>query len=259
MAGVNKRRLEGKVAIITGGAQGIGRACTLGMSKEGCRVVVADINVGKAKEVVQSVENEGNVATAVEIDISNVEQTLEMAKTAIDRFGKIDILVNNAALVSKGSISRVPFYELDIAEWDRVMLVNLKGTFLCCRAVFPYMRSQGAGKIINVASVQFFHPRTTYSHYIASKGGIVGLTRALAMEMGDYYINVNCIAPGGIINQQQASDNEQQSRNKSASQRALKRIEVPEDIAGTAIFLASSDSDFMTGQTLIVDGGAFMH
>jgi NAD(P)-dependent dehydrogenase (short-subunit alcohol dehydrogenase family) len=182
-----------------------------------------------------------------------------MAKVAVDRFGRIDVLMNNAGLASRGTISRAPFYELDIAEWDRVIAVNLKGAFLCCRAVFPYMRAQGAGKIINITSAQFFHPKTTYAHYIASKGGIVGLTRALAKEMGDYGINVNCLAPGGIITEHASSDSELESRRKGAARRAIKRIEVPEDIVGTAVFLASRDSDFITGQTFVVDGGEYMH
>lgn len=258
MAGT-KKRLKGKVAIITGGAQGIGRACALGMSHEGCRIVIADLNLEKAQEVVKAINADGNEAIAIRTDISDEEQTLQMAETAVDRFGAIDVLLNNAGLVSRGMISRSPFYDIDIKEWERVIAVNLKGAFLCCRAVFPHMRSQGAGKIINVTSVQFFRPRMTYSHYIASKGGIIGLTRALAMELGDYRINVNCIAPGGIVTEHAFSDSELQSRRQSASRRAIKRIEVPEDVVGTVIFLASSDSDFITGQTVVVDGGDYMH
>ena len=258
MAGIN-RRLDGKVAIITGGAQGIGRACTIGMAAEGCRVVIADTNREKAGEVVKIIADKGGEAMAVMTDISHEEQTVHMASAAAERFGKIDILLNNAGLASRGTITRAPFYELDVAEWDRVIAVNLKGAFLCCRAVFPYMRAQGAGKIINVASHQFFNPRTTYAHYIASKGGLIGLTRALAMEMGDYKINVNCIAPGGIVTEHATDESMLQSRQRSATLRPIKRIEVPEDIVGTAIFLASSDSDLITGQTIVVDGGGYMH
>ena len=252
-------RLEGKVAIITGGAQGLGRACATAMAREGCRVVIADIDMAKADDTVQQIHEAGSEAIAVKTDVSDSEQTLRLAGTAMDRFGKIDCLFNSAALVSRGAISRVPFYELSLAEWDRVLAVNLTGAFLCCRAVFPHMRAQGGGKIINVASGQFFQPIATYAHYIASKGGIVGLTRALAKELGEFQINVNCLVPGGIIAEHRSSEEELRSRQNAAARRAIKRIETADDVVGTAIFLASGDSDFITGQTLVVDGGAVMH
>ncbi|MDA8126930.1 MAG: SDR family oxidoreductase [Deltaproteobacteria bacterium] len=253
------KRLAGKVALITGGAQGLGRACATAMANEGCRVVIADIDMAKAEEAVQQIHAAGSEAIAVKTDVSDPEQAIRLAGAAMDRFGKIDILFNNAALVSRGAISRVPFYELSLAEWNRVIAVNLTGSFLCCRAVFPYMRAQGGGKIINVASGQFFQPVATYAHYIASKGGIVGLTRALAKEMGEFHINVNCVVPGGLIAEQVASEEELRSRQNAASRRAIKRIENADDVVGTIMFLASGDSDFITGQTLVIDGGAVMH
>ncbi len=251
--------LKGKVAIITGGAQGIGLAFASGMAKEGCKIVIADIDLEKAKLAVKTIQEIGSEAVAVKTDVSDVEQTLQMARTAVATFGKLDILINNAALVSRGSISRAPFNEIDIAEWDRVMAINVKGAFLCSRAVFPFMKEQKKGKIINVTSTQFFKPVMTYAHYVVSKAGIIGLTRALAMELGDYNINVNCIAPGSVLTQPAANSGQLQSRQEAASRQAIKRIEVPEDLVGTAVFLASSASDFMTGQTLVVDGGFVMH
>ena len=255
---MSQGRLFDKVAIVTGGAQGIGRACAMEMAKEGCKVVIADMNETKAEEVVRLVKTEGKDALAVMTDVSRVDRTLNMARATADRFGKIDILMNCAALVSHGTIKRGPFDEIDVAEWDRVIDVNLKGVFLSCRAVFPYMRTQGAGKIINMTSTQFFDPRTKYLHYIASKGGVIGLTRALAMELGEHNIHVNCIAPGGIVTEHASMDVEK-ALQRSADRRPINRLQYPADVVGTVIFLASRESDFITGQTLMVNGGAYMH
>jgi 3-oxoacyl-[acyl-carrier protein] reductase len=250
--------LAGNVAIVTGGGQGIGQAFSLGLAKEGCKVVVADVNLENAQKTVQLINDMSSEAVAVKTDVSNVEQTQQMARTAIDRFGHIDVLINNAALVSRGNLSRTRFHELSVDEWDQVMSVNLKGVFLCCRAVVPYMQAQNKGKIINMTSTQFFHPMMTYAHYITSKGGVIGLSRALAMELGDYNINVNCIAPGAVISQTAQTDGQLESRQQAANRQAIKRIQVADDVVGTALFLASSASDFMTGQTLVVDGGFVM-
>ena len=181
-----------------------------------------------------------------------------MAKKTVERFGKIDILVNNAAIYMRPAISVGPFYDLDLDEWDRVIAVNLKGPFLCIRAVFPYMREQSKGKIINVTSNLFFSARDNFTHYIASKGGVVGLTRALAKELGQFNININCIAPGSTLSEE-PSDEALEYRRRVLPMRAIQRIEVPEDLTGTVIFLASPDSDFITGQTIVVDGGRALH
>lgn len=251
--------INGKVAIITGSGQGIGQAFALGLAKEGSKIVVADVDMVKAQQTVQAIKNLGGESIAIKVDVSDIEQTQEMANAAIKNFGTLDILINNAALVSRGSISRSLFHELSIEEWDKVMSVNIKGVFLCCRAVLPYMKEQKKGKIINMTSTQFFHPVMTYAHYIASKGGVIGITRALAMELGDYNINVNCIAPGAVLNQPLPNGEQLKTRQQAADRQAIKRIEVPDDLVGTAVFLASSASDFITGQTIIVDGGFVMH
>ncbi len=259
-------RLKDKVAIITGGARGIGRAFALGMADEGASLAVVDIDLEAAEATARDIQAEGREALAIKTDVSNVKSTQEMAKRTIERFGKIDILINNAGIVGGGklTISRVPFYELDPDEWDRVIDVNLKGVFLCSRAVFPQMKAQGGGKIIHVSSGGFFFGQPNYVHYVASKGGVVGLTRAMAREVGDYNINVNCIAPGAVVSADPSDKEAFEQRVSRLSKvlvprRAMKRMAYPEDIVGTAIFLASSDSDFVTGQTIVVDGGDIMH
>ena len=251
-------KLKGKVAIVTGGAHGLGRAYCLGLAREGARVVVADIDEKKAVTTAQEIEAEGGKAKALKVDVSIPGSTQEMAKKTVECFGKIDVLVNNAAIYRRPAMSVCPFYDLDLDEWDRVIAVNLKGPFLCIRAVFPYMRKQSKGKIINVTSNLFFSARDNFTHYIASKGGVVGLTRALAKELGQFNININCIAPGSTLSEE-PSDEALEYRKRVLPMRAIQRVEVPEDLVGTIVFLASSDSDFITGQTIVVDGGRVLH
>ena len=256
-------RLKDKVVIVTGGAQGIGRAYCVGMADEGAKLVVADINLEAAEVTARDIQAKGREALALKTDVSSVEGTQEMAKRTEEHFGRIDVLVNNAAILGRVKVSRVPFWELDLDEWERVMAVNLKGSLLCARAVFPYMKAQGGGKIIHVSSTGFFFGHANYVHYVASKGGIVGLTRAMAREVGEYGINVNCITPGATLSEDpsdKAAVERRVSRlQQSIPKRCLKRMQYPEDLVGTAIFLASSDSDFITGQTIVVDGGEVMH
>jgi len=257
-------RLKDKVIIITGGAQGIGRAYALGMANEGAKLVVADVNRVAAENTVKEIQAAKGEALALETDVSSQESTREMAEKTIARFRRIDVLINNAAILEKIRITRGPFYELDLNEWDRVLAVNLTGTLLCCRAVFPHMQTQGGGKIINVTTSGFFSGNPNYVHYVASKAGIIGLTRAMARELGGFGINVNCIAPGATVSEDPADKAAYESRMKKLTEgtvpkTCLKRMQLPEDLVGTAIFLASSDSDFITGQTIVVDGGNVMH
>jgi 3-oxoacyl-[acyl-carrier protein] reductase len=256
-------RLKDKVVIVTGGAQGIGRACALGMADEGAKLVVADINLAAAETTVGEIQGKGKEALALKTDVSSTVDTQAMAKAAVERFGRIDVLVNNAAVFQRTKMAKAPFWELDLSEWDRLIAVNLKGTFLCCRAVFPFMKAQKSGKIINVSSGTFFVGIPNQLHYVASKGGIIGMTRSMARELGDYGINVNCIAPGATQSYDTSEKANFEPRESSlqqlVSRRCLKRIERVEDLVGTAIFLASSDSDFITGQTILVDGGEAMH
>jgi NAD(P)-dependent dehydrogenase (short-subunit alcohol dehydrogenase family) len=254
-------RLKGKVAIVTGGADGIGAAYCRGFANEGAKIVIADIKLESAQEALAEYQRSGVEALGIQMDVSNVDDALRMAEKTVDRFGRIDILVNNAALMRVAKISRtVPFYELDLNEWDRAMAVNVKGPFLCARAVFPHMKAQGGGKIINIASGNFFRGggSVKYPHYVASKGAVIGLTRALARELGEYHINVNCICPGYVLSGWTLDPGRIEFGKVEAAKRCLKRDEFPEDLVGTAVFLASSESDFVTGQTIVVDGGEVM-
>ena len=254
-------RLKDKVAIVTGGAWGIGKAYAKGFVREGAKVTIADLDLEGAKATANEIIKEGGEALAIKTDISIPADTIEMAKKTVEKFGKIDILVNNAAMLGRVAVSRgTPFWELSLEEWDRVMEVNVKGTFLCTRAVFPYMKEQKSGKIINVTSPQFHKGggKVRYAHYVASKGAVVGLTRAFAQELGDFNINVNCIGPGATFSEDPSDTDMFEKRKKAAERRIIKRVQYPEDLVGTAIYLASSDTDLMTGQTLIIDGGEVM-
>jgi 3-oxoacyl-[acyl-carrier protein] reductase len=184
-----------------------------------------------------------------------VNQTLAMAEATVKSFGKVDILINNAAIYD--GLKRKPFYEIDLDEWDLVMRVNVKGAFLCTRAVFPYMRDQGYGKIVNIASEVFFTGSHGFAHYVASKGGIIGLTRALAIELGPHGIRINCVAPG--FTDTEASRGIADVTRYDTSKTPLGRVVKPEDLTGTSVFLSSPESDFITGQTFLVDGGRVMH
>ncbi|HSF04951.1 MAG TPA: 3-oxoacyl-ACP reductase family protein [Methylomirabilota bacterium] len=248
-------RLKDRIVIITGGAQGIGRAYGLGVAAEGARVVVAD--VADPTPTVKEIEARGGQALGVVCDVSREEDTQRLATETLARFGRIDVLVNNAAVY--GTLKRRPFMEIPVEEWDRVMAVNLKGLFLCARAVFPAMKAQGKGKIINIASSTFFKGVPNYIHYTTSKGGVVGFTRSLARELGEVGIRVNAISPGFTLSGENEKNISEERKQENVRMRMLKRAEVPEDIVGTLIFLAADDSDFVTGQTIVVDGGGSVH
>ena len=248
-------RLKDKVVIVTGGSKGIGRVYCLGVAAEGARVVVAD--VADPKSTVEEVEARGAQALGVACDVAREEDTLRLATETLARFGRIDVLVNNAALY--GTLKRRPFMEIPVDEWDRVMAVNLRGLFLCSRAVFPAMKGQGAGAIINIASGTFFKGVPHYIHYTTSKGGVMGFTRSLARELGDFGIRVNAIAPGFTLSGENEKNMPDEGKAANVRVRMLKRAEVPEDLVGTLIFLASDDSRFITGQTIVVDGGGSVH
>lgn len=249
-------RLEGKVAIVTGSARGLGRAYALRLAKEGAKIVVADILDGK--ETVDLVRQQGGDAIYVHTDVTSEESTQDMAHKAIEKFERIDILINNAALFA--TIIKKPFYEIPAQEWDAVMAVNLKGPFLCSKAVYPHMKKQGKGKIVNVSSGVFFKGLPNFLHYAVSKGGNVALTRSLAREVGDANICVNTIAPG-YTETEYLKENPQDPSEVTKTiiaTRCIKRSETPEDLLGTIVFLASDDTDFVTGQTIVVDGGSAM-
>ena len=249
-------RLKDKVAIVTGGAKGLGRAFAVTLAREGAKImVVTRKDMANLEDTVKRIQDSGGEAILCQADVTREEETLAMAEATVKSFGKIDILVNNAAIYD--GIKRKPFYEIDLDEWDLLMAVNVKGAFLATRAVFPYMQKQGSGKIINLASEVFFTGSHGFAHYVASKGGIIGLTRALAVELGPHNICINCIAPG--FTDTEASRNLADVKKYDTSKTPLKRLEKPEDLTGAALFLASPESDFMTGQTLLISGGRAMH
>jgi NAD(P)-dependent dehydrogenase (short-subunit alcohol dehydrogenase family) len=253
-------KLEDKVAIITGAAQGIGAALAVGFAKEGANLVIADILDGK--KAVTEVEKAGSEAIFVKTDVTRQEECDAMARAAVERFGTIDILVNNAAIF--GDIVMKPFTDVTDEEWDRLMAVNVKGPFHCCKAVFPYMKEKG-GKIINMSSASFMEGVPFMPHYVASKGAIMAFTRGMARELGDYKINVNSIAPGFT----HSAGGDRFDRSKAVpvppleeiqlNQRCIKRAAVPDDLVGTAVFLASNMSDFISGQLIVHDGGISLH
>ena len=246
-------RLSGRVAIVTGGARHIGAAYARKLAEEGAAIVIADILDGKP--VADEIRAAGGKALALKIDVSDEADSGRMALETVKAFGRIDILVNNAAIFI--NIQRHPFYEITAGEWDRVSAVNIKGPFLCAKAVFPKMKEQKNGKIINISSSTAYWGTPNFLHYVTSKAALIGMTRSLAREVGEFGICVNAIAPGLV-------EHEGQNAPKALTElqlkeRSIKRLQTPDDLMGTLVFLCSSDSDFMTGQTIVVDGGSIFH
>lgn len=250
-------RLNNKIVIVTGGGMGIGRAYSLGLAKEGAKVVVADILEREANQVVGEIKQSGGEAIAVPVDVISTEKTRAMADATLQKYGRIDVLVNNAGLYT--SIKKKAFTEISGEEWDKVMGVNLKGLFFCVQAVYPAMKKQGKGKIINISSGTALGGTPFFVHYVTSKAGVIGFTRALARELGPDNIAVNAITPGLTISgpQQEGVLTPQQLEDRR-KKRCFQRDQLPQDLVGTVIFLSSEDSDFMTGQTINVDGGLNM-
>jgi 3-oxoacyl-[acyl-carrier protein] reductase len=243
-------RLKNKVAVVTGSGQGIGREIALTLAKEGAKVVVSDIT-DMINDVVKEIEKIGSQALAIKTDVSKRKETEELAKKAIQKFGRIDILVNNAGIYPFKS-----FLEMEEEDWDRVLNINLKGTFNCTKAILPTMVKQNYGKIVNIASIA--GTRVGYLnlvHYSASKGGILGFTKSSALEFAQYGINVNAIAPGAIDTPGTRSGMSQEAREQFEKTIPAKRMGRPIDIANLVAFLASDESSYITGECIVVDGG----
>jgi 3-oxoacyl-[acyl-carrier protein] reductase len=242
--------LKDKVAIVTGGGRGLGKAYCLRMAEEGAKVVVADILEKEGEGTASEINARGGTAIAVKADVTSEEETKRMAEETVKKFGRIDILVNNAGFYH--GMSRKPFYEISSEEWDKMMAVSAKGTWLCSKAVFPQMKEQNKGKIINISSEAVFAPTKGLIHYTAAKAAVIGISRVLAGEMGQYNICVNVVVPGVIDTP--ATRSYVTIEKLDASSVPMGRFGKPEDIVGAVVFFASDDSDFISGQSLLIDG-----
>jgi len=249
-------RLDGRVAIVTGGAKGIGRHYSQALAAEGARVMIADIVDGKdvAEEIARK-HGANSVASAV-FDVSDEAAVKGLVAKTIERFGKIDVLVNNAALFAP--LQETDCTDIDVALWDRVMAINLRGPFLMVKHVAPHMKAQGYGKIINIGSGTAYVGIPHILHYVTSKGGIMAFTRATSRELGEFGIRVNTLMPGFTMSDSVINENPghvQTAQPRAVASRAIKRDEQPQDLLGALIFLSSAESDFITGQNIAVDGG----
>src|SRR6266566_8633349 len=241
--------LDGKVAVVTGAAQGIGRALADGLAAEGARIVVADLR--GAEESAKSYDG----GLGVTVDVSKEEDVQRLVDETVSQCDGVDILVNNAGLYA--SLEMRPFDQIPLDEWRQVMDVNVASMFLTCRAAVPLMRERGGGRIVNISSGTPFRGVPFLLHYVTSKGAIVALTRALAKELGPDDILVNCVAPGFTMSEGVRANPEvvEKLRDASISARTLQRDQVPEDVAGAVVFLCGPGADFITGQTMVIDGG----
>jgi NAD(P)-dependent dehydrogenase (short-subunit alcohol dehydrogenase family) len=249
-------RLDGRVAIVTGGAKGIGRHYSQALAAEGARLMIADIADGS--EVAEGIARAhgANSAVSAMADVSDESAVKGLVAQTMERFGKIDILVNNAALFAP--LRETKCTEIDTAVWDRVMAINLRGPFLMVKHVAPHMQAQGYGKIINIGSGSIFKGLPWMLHYVTSKGGIMAMTRVLALELGSHGIRVNTLSPGLTMSDTLVAENPDHvatARDRVLASRSLKRDQHPQDLLGALVFLAGAESDFMTGQNVLIDGG----
>jgi 3-oxoacyl-[acyl-carrier protein] reductase len=247
--------LTDRVAIVTGAAKGIGEAIAREFALEGAKIVLVDLDVSGAEAVAAQIATSGVQVKAIEADVSQESSVNAMVAEAMRTFGSIHILVNNA-----GIYPRYVWHEMSEEQWDKTQAVNLKSCFLCSRAAFPHLKQTGKGKIINLSSVTFWlgSPHNLV-HYIASKGGIIGFTRALARDVGEFNIQVNAITPGAVESEEEKNVATPEQIAQIMAQQSLNKRVQPRDIARVAVFLASSDSDSITGQTINVDAGWAMH
>jgi len=247
---MSTKRIDGKVAIVTGGAQGIGQGICLRLAEEGARTAIFDVNLDEARKTAQEIDPSGGKVIALKVDVTRSVELEDAVKQVISEFGKVDILVNNAGI---SLVSKLADMTEDI--WDRVHNVNLKAVFLCSRAVVPHMKEHKYGKIVNIASILALRGGTYYAHYGASKAGVVGLTQGMAVELGPHNINVNAVGPGVIDTPMADHDVAPELRQRLQKRIPLRRIGVPEDIANAVVFLASDEASYITGQCLYVCGG----
>ncbi len=248
---------SGSTVIVTGGAAGIGASYVRAFSAAGANVVIADVQEALGAALADELASGGANARFVATDVSDDAATTELAKAAVGAFGSIDVLVNNAAMYQNIG-KKKPFEDITVDEWDRLMAVNVRGVWSCMKAVSPFMRQRGSGKVVNIASGVVHAGVPWFCHYTASKAAVIGLTRATARELGPVGINVNAIAPGLVANESSEVMNGRDYLDGAIPMRAIKRDMLADDLVGTVMFLSSSASDFITGQTFIVDGGVTM-
>lgn len=250
-------RFDDKVVIVTGAARGLGREYAREFARRGASVAVCDLR--DCAETLAAIEAEGARGIAAKTDVTRYEDVTAMAQTVLDEFGRIDVLVNNAALY--GSLHFVPFDRLEEAEWDAVMNVNVKGVWQCCRAVVPAMKERQSGSIVNISSLAATYGMPNGLHYTASKAAVIGATRGLARELGRFNIRVNAVAPN-IVDTDATSEVFAEKLDKALqvtmAQQAIRRRLTTEDIVGTVLYLAGDESRLVTGQTIMVDGGTVM-
>lgn len=253
-------QLKDKVAIITGSARGMGKTFALRFAREGAKLTICDIL--DCETTTKEIETIGGEVLAFKTDVTSEEDTVEMAKKTVERFGRIDILINNAAIYGGIEMKDFikPIEEIRGDEWDKILAVNVKGVFLCCKAVIPYMKKQGGGKIVNIASTAGLTGKSIFLHYSTSKGAVITLTKGLAEALGDFNINVNAVAPAMVWTEAtQSLLSEELAQQEVDTMQILHRKMMPEDIAGAVVFLSSNDSSMMTGQTVAVNAGYYLH
>lgn len=246
-------RLLDKVVVITGGARGIGRTFALAMAREGGDIIIVDLMMKHAQDVSDEVKSMGRESLAIEADISEAEDVKKMGNLVLEKYGRLDVLINNA-----GTSRVVKTEDTSDEQWNIVINTNLKGTFLCSRAFIPAMVKRKSGKIINISSVMGWVGASGYAQYCAAKAGIIGFTRALAVELAEYNINVNCIAPGVIATKGMLLRISEEEAKKQAQKAPLGRMGKPEDLLGALMLLATEEGSFITGETINVNGGWFM-
>ena len=253
------KNLDGRVVIVTGGSGGIGIVASELMANRGAHVVLAELDGDRAEIEAKRLSNQGLKVSAIQTDVANKQSVQAMVEKVTDQVGRIDGLVNNAAMFSRVPMSRVGSLEIPEAEWDKMMEINVKGVWNVCSAVAPVMKAQNYGKIVNISSGTALKGSPSRIHYVTSKAAVIGYTKSLAMEVGEHNVYVNCIAPGSTLAEENPTPEIIAVREKAATSRCIKRVQTPEDLAGPIAFFIGPDSDFITGQTLVVDGGSCLH
>jgi len=242
-------RFKDKSVIITGGGGKIAKAYAMAFAKEGAKLSLPDI--ASAEPLVKAIMDMGGTAISTACDVSNEQSVRAMVEETVKQFGTVDVLINNAAYFM--TVWKGPFWQMSVEEFDKAMAVNVRGSWLCAKAVVPHMQKQKQGKIVNISSNVALTGNPNYIHYVTSKGALIAMTRAMARELGDYNICVNTVSPGFVVTEGRQVDPEYEKVR--AQQRSIKRTQVENDLVGTVLFLSSQESDFMTGQLLNVDGG----